>query len=301
MNSSFVKILSQFGNVETDVSFKTLTTFRTGGTAAVVVYPRSVFTLGNIIEACKSENVDYKILGNGSNILASDDYYDGVIIRLIRSLNDYYFDGNTVVAEAGTSLIGLAVKAAEKGLSGLEFACGIPGSIGGAIFMNAGAYKSSMSEVVTEVQVMIDGNLIWLSNDKCEFGYRSSIFETHTDWIITAAKLQLVNADVESIKTTMKNRQEKRVSTQPLNYPSAGSTFRNPENGFAWQFIDNIGYRGKMIGGAQVSEKHSNFLINANNATSNDINQLASEIIEKVKEQYGVELIMEVEKFNWKK
>lgn len=294
------RTLSQFGDLEPNVSFRNLTTFRVGGNARYVFYPRNIFGLTNAISICKQEGIPYKVLGNGSNILPSDDEYDGIIIKLTRYFIDYYFDEETLHAQCGCSLIALSYKAMEQSLSGLEFANGIPATLGGALFMNAGAYKCEMSDVVQEVQVLVDDDVLWLNRDQCQFSYRSSIFQRHPEWTIVSCKLKLKKGDHAVIEQLVNNRREKRSSTQPLNFPSAGSTFRNPEGNFAWHYIDQIGYRGHKVGGAQVSEKHSNFIINTGNASAADIRQLADEIRKKVKDQFNVDLIMEVEKFNWK-
>ena len=294
------KKLAQFGDLETDVSFRNLTTFRVGGIARNVFYPRNIFGLTNAISICKQENIPFKVLGNGSNILPSDEVFEGVIIKLTRYFIDYYFDDDVLYAQCGCSLIALSYTALEKSLSGLEFANGIPATLGGALFMNAGAYKCEMSDVVEEVQVLVDDDVIWLNHDQCQFGYRSSIFQRHPDWTIVSCKLRLQKGEHSAIEQLVKTRREKRSSTQPLDFPSAGSTFRNPEGGFAWKYIDEIGYRGKKLGGAQVSEKHSNFIINTGNATAEEIRQLSDEIKEKVREKFNIDLIMEVEKFNWK-
>ncbi len=300
MNRDIIRKLSQFGDCDTDVSFQTLTTFRVGGNAAVVCYPKNEFSLISILDILKDENIPFKVLGNGSNILPSDDDYDGAVIKLNRFFNQYYFDEEYLNAEGGCSLITLAVKALDQNLSGLEFASGIPGSLAGAIYMNAGAYKCEMKDIVESVRVLIKDEVVALTGEECQFAYRSSIFQSRPDWIILGARLKLTQGDHEEIQQVMKKRQKRRLETQPLEWPSAGSTFRNPETAASWQLIDGIGYRGKMIGGAQVSEKHSNFIINVNKATASDIDKLAKEIMEKVEEKYGVQLVMEVERFNWK-
>ena len=269
--------LEQFGDVEENVSFARLTTYKAGGTAHYVVYPRSIFDLQSVLGLCSESGVDYKIFGNGSNILCSDDFYDGVIIRLNRFLNQHYYENNELVARAGCSIINLAYDAMKNGLSGLEFASGIPGTLGGCLFMNAGAYKVSMSDIVSEVQVLMKNEIVWLSSEECEFSYRSSIFQRHPDWIILAARMILTPGNKEDIQKLMKTRQQRRFETQPLSMPSAGSVFRNPEEQPAWKYVDMIGYRGKSVGGASVSEMHSNFIVNSGNATGSDILTLIEE------------------------
>ena len=299
MNDQLLSLLSQYGEISKDVSFKQLTTFRIGGTAKQLIYPKDSIALAAIVSILKENEIDYKVFGNGSNILCSDKEYNGLIIKLTRTFNNHYFTNNGMIANSGCSIIALSFLAMQNGLSGLEFASGIPGTIAGCVYMNAGAYKSSMSDIVEEVEVLIDGKLVWLSNQQCQFGYRKSIFQDHQDWIITNVKIKLTPDDKEKINQLMKDRQQRRMQSQPLEYPSAGSTFRNLDNQFSWQLIDSIGYRGKKIGGAQVSEKHSNFIINVDNASAMDVIQLTDQIKKEIKEKYNLDMIMEVERFNW--
>ncbi len=300
MDNNILDLLKPYGEIQENVSFKTLTTFRVGGIAKTVIYPNDSFSLISIIKILKDNDCEYKIFGNGSNILCSEDEYDGFIIRLNRTMNNFFFDEDYLTAQAGCSIINLSYQAMKNSLSGLEFASGIPGTLAGCIFMNAGAYKSDMSNIIEEVEVLVDDKIIWLNNKECDFSYRHSIFSAHPDWIIISAKIRLHKGDQQQISELMKNRQERRMATQPLEYPSAGSTFRNTEEHFAWKLIDEIGYRGKKIGGAQVSEKHSNFIINVDNASADDIIKLTDEIKREVKDRFNVDMIMEVEKFNWK-
>lgn len=300
MDNKILDLLKPYGEIQENVSFKTLTTFRVGGIAKTVIYPNDSFSLISIIKILKDNDCEYKVFGNGSNILCSEDEYDGFIIRLNRTMNNFFFDEDYLTAQAGCSIINLSYQAMKNSLSGLEFASGIPGTLAGCIFMNAGAYKSDMSNIIEEVEVLVDDKIIWLNNKECDFSYRHSIFSAHPDWIIISAKIRLHKGDQQQISELMKNRQERRMATQPLEYPSAGSTFRNTEEHFAWKLIDEIGYRGKKIGGAQVSEKHSNFIINVDNASADDIIKLTDEIKREVKDRFNVDMIMEVEKFNWK-
>ncbi len=300
MDNNILDLLKPYGEIQENVSFKTLTTFRVGGIAKTVIYPNDSFSLISIIKILKDNDCEYKVFGNGSNILCSENEYDGFIIRLNRTMNNFFFDEDYLTAQAGCSIINLSYQAMKNSLSGLEFASGIPGTLAGCIFMNAGAYKSDMSDIIEEVEVLVDDKIIWLNNKECDFSYRHSIFSAHPDWIIISAKIRLHKGDQQQISELMKNRQERRMATQPLEYPSAGSTFRNTEEHFAWKLIDEIGYRGKKIGGAQVSEKHSNFIINVDNASADDIIKLTDEIKREVKDRFNVDMIMEVEKFNWK-
>jgi UDP-N-acetylmuramate dehydrogenase len=294
-----LKELSEYAIVETDVPMSKMTTLHIGGLAKYVVYPENTIALDAIMKMLKEKNVPYKVFGKGSNLLCSDKPFDGVVVRLDRHMDAYYFNDDEITAEAGCSLIALSYAAAKHGLSGLEFASGIPGTIGGAVFMNAGAYKSSMSEVLKEVFVYRDGVLEWIKAEDCMFGYRSSIFQKHSDWIVAGVKMKLVPGDVDEIRSLMDNRRERRIASQPLDKPSAGSVFRNPENNAAWKLIEGIGYRGRTIGGAKVSEKHVNFIVNEDCAKASDYLELVQEIQEKVRSRFGIDLHMEVEKFNW--
>ena len=196
---------------------------------------------------------------------------------------------------AGVSLIGLALKASRMGLSGMEFATGIPGTIGGAVYMNAGAYKEDMASIIKKVKLLDENdNIVELDKEELEFGYRKSILQVKK-YVCLEATLLLNYGNVDEIMALIEKRKQKRIETQPLEYPSAGSVFRNPENGFAWQLVDDIGYKGKRIGDAMVSEKHANFIINVGNATGSDIKELIYEIKNKVKDKYNVDLKVEQE------
>ncbi len=291
--------LAAYAEVECDKSFKEMTTLRIGGKVRYTIYPKDVLALCEIMRVLDREHVPFKLLGKGSDLLCSDKPYDGAVIRLDRFFNDFHIFGTRMVAEAGCSIIALSVEAMKKGLSGLEFASGIPGTLGGTLFMNAGAYRSSMSDVVQEVCVYHDKKVFWMNNAECEFAYRTSFFQKHPDYIILAASFALDEKNSEDIDALMADRRRRRMASQPLDKPSCGSVFRNPDERNAWSFIDGIGYRGKSIGGAMVSDKHCNFIVNTGGATANDYAALVEEIKEKVFEKYGVRLETEMEKFNW--
>ncbi len=295
------KQLSAYGDVEINEPLAKHTTFRIGGACAYLVYPKNQIALMRILDIAKQMNRPYKLLGKGSNLLCSDADYNGIVICLDRYMNDYYFEEDgTCVAQAGCSIILLAHEAMKRSLSGLEFACGIPGTLGGALFMNAGAYKASMSDIVQEVLVLKDGDSTWMKCDELDYAYRTSRFQKESDWIIVGAKLKLTQGDQKEIRELMDSRRTRRMATQPLDKPSAGSMFRNPSDAFAWQLIDQIGYRGKRIGGAMVSEKHPNFIVNEENASAADVAKLVDEIQTKVKQEFDIDLHTEVERFNWK-
>ena len=281
-----------------NVPLSSMTTLRIGGPARYVVYPDSTVALDALMRLLKAEKIPYKVIGKGSNLLCSDKPFDGAVIRLDK-FDDYYFLGNDLIAQAGCSIISLSYQAMKQGLSGLEFVSGIPASVGGVTFMNAGAYRSSMCDVIDSVFVYRNERFEWISNEECEFAYRRSVFHSHPDWLIIAVKIHLNNAPVSEIRDLMDSRRERRMNSQPLDKPSAGSVFQNPEEMPAWQLIDGIGYRGYRIGGAMVSEKHVNFIVNEDHATAEDYLTLVNEIKRLVDEKYHIRLHMEVERFNW--
>jgi len=291
------EFLRSHGEYYDDKYFSQLTTYKAGGKIAHFCIPNSVDDLKVIIDFLKSRKIDYKIIGNGSNLICGQSDYNGVVIKLSK-LTNYELTNNELYMEAGVMAPAIASYLSLQGLSGMEFASGIPGSIGGLVYMNAGAYKKSMSDIISSVLVLKDGDLIWFNNEECNFAYRHSIFGNHPHWIIVACKVMLQKKNPEEIQKLMADRLTRRKNSQPLDMPSAGSTFRNPENGFAWELIDGIGYRGKTVGGATVSIKHSNFIVNAGSGTGEDYLNIAYDIQDKVKTKYGIKLVLEVEKFN---
>ena len=298
MNDELFEKLKRIAEVERDVPLSAMTTLRIGGPARFVAYPDSMVALDALMRLLKEESVPFKVIGKGSNLLCSDRVYEGVVIRLDK-FDDFYFLGNDLIAQSGCSIIALSYQAMKQGLSGLEFASGIPASVGGVTFMNAGAYKRSMSDVIDSVFVYRDEKFEWISNQECEFSYRHSIFHSHPDWLIIAVRIHLETAPVSEIRDLMDSRRKRRMDSQPLDKASAGSVFQNPAEMPAWQLIDGIGYRGYRVGGAMVSEKHVNFIVNEDHATAEDFLTLVNEIKRLVKERYDISLHMEVERFNW--
>ena len=295
------KRFSAYGDVECNEPLAKHTTFQVGGCCRYYIYPKNEMCLIEILKICQSEGLPVKIFGKGSNLLCSDDPYDGVVISFDRYMNSYYFEADGVcVAQAGCSIILLAHEAMKRSLSGLEFASGIPGTLGGAIFMNAGAYRSSISDILTSVFVLKEGECVWMDAELLDYDYRHSRFQREPDWIILGGRLKLTPGDQKEISDCMDSRRKRRMSTQPLDKPCAGSMFRNPEQAQAWELIEKIGYRGKRIGGAMVSPKHANFIVNEDHAKAADIAALVKEIQRQVKEQFDIELRTEVERFNWK-
>lgn len=272
------------------------TTFRIGGTADYFVVPRNIEEVKGIIAICKEMDVPYYIIGNGSNLLVSDKGYRGVIIQLYKEMGDITVDGDVIRAQAGASLAKIANAALEKALTGFEFAAGIPGTLGGACVMNAGAYGGEMKDVLYEVTVLTpEGEVRTLSDEELELGYRTSVI-AKKDYIVLEAVLRLKKGSREEIKAVMDDLRGRRLSKQPLEYPSAGSTFKRPEGYFAGKLIQDAGLRGFRVGGAQVSEKHCGFVINAGDATAADVDELMKQVAAKVQEQFGVRLEPEVKR-----
>ena len=283
------------GKIIENPLMKKYTTYKVGGEALAIVMPDDIKSLVKLIEFVNKNNVKYKILGNGSNVIFKDELYDGIIINLSK-LDKFEVDGTIITVGAGYNLIKLAMKTAKLGLSGLEFASGIPGTVGGAVYMNAGAYKSDMGYVVSEVKVLTpDLKIKTMYNKDMDFHYRTSFLKKNPGFICLEAKIVLKKGNKDEILALLEDRKQRRLISQPLEYPSAGSVFRNPTGDFAGRLIEEIGYKGKNIGGAYVSEKHANFIINKGDAKASDIKKLISEIQDKVKEKYDIELILEQE------
>ena len=272
------------------------TTFRVGGPADFFVTPKAKEEVRDVIRICKEAGMPYYIIGNGSNLLVSDAGYRGVIVQIYKEMNEVKVEGDLVKAQAGALLSGIAAKALGAELSGFEFASGIPGTIGGACVMNAGAYGGEMKDVLESVTVLTgEGKIIELSRNELELGYRTSVI-AKKGYIVLGAVLKLERGDGEKIKTYMDELKEKRVTKQPLEYPSAGSTFKRPEGYFAGKLIEDAGLRGFQVGGAQVSEKHCGFVINRDHATAADIMELMRQVQIRVKENSGVDLEPEVKR-----
>ena len=288
------------GKVEEDASLAKYTTYKVGGVCSGIVFPKNVDCLITLIKFLRNENIPYKILGKGSNLLFSSKPYEGILIKL-DELNDVKFFGrNKIQVEAGFSLIKLSMMAAKKGLTGLEFASGIPGSVGGAVYMNASAYKSDMGYIVERVKVLTpDLRVIYLENKEMNFHYRSSFLQKHPDYICLEATLKLQKGKKEAIEEVIKERKQRRVESQPLEYPSAGSVFRNPEGEFAGKLIEDSGLKGKKHGGAMISDKHANFVINYDNASAEDIKYLIDLAHDTVLKNYDIDMKIEQEFVNW--
>lgn len=270
------------------------TTFQVGGAADFFIKITSLQQLVKTIPYLNALGLEYFILGNGSNLLVSDNGYQGVILQIGPSMSDIWVEGTKIRAQAGASLAKLAKTAMEHGLTGLEFAAGIPGTVGGAVVMNAGAYGGEMEQVVTGVHVVAqDGNILELDHNGMEFSYRSSILKNRP-FVVTEVTLTLQEGDQSAIQAKMEEYAQQRRSKQPLQYPSAGSTFKRPDGYYAGKLIMDAGLRGLRVGGAQVSEKHCGFIINDSHAQASDIYELIQEVRERVYERFGVRLEPEV-------
>lgn len=285
--------------IEKDISLSTLTTYKTGGIAKLVVYPNNINNLKQMLKLIHKYNIKYFILGKGSNTLFSDKEFNGVIIKLDK-LNNFKIKQTEIYVESGMILSKLVQASVKNELTGLEFAIGIPGTIGGAIYMNAGAYGNNMSNIVKSVIVLNEKFQIKeIPLEKLKFDYRYSIFQDNKNLICVAANIKLEHGNHDEIASKIKENLLKRKNSQPLEYPSAGSVFRNPEGNYAGKIIEELGLKGKNIGGAEISTKHANFIINKNNASSSDILKLIKLVQKEVKDKYKIDLKLEQQLVNW--
>lgn len=281
-------------NVKQQEPMSRHTTFRIGGPADFYLCPHSTKEVQEIVEICKEEKLPYFVLGNGSNLLVSDKGYRGVVVQLWKNFSDITVKDCCIQAKAGALLSKVAAEALEAGLTGMEFASGIPGTIGGAAFMNAGAYGGEMKDIIKSVKVLdTQGEVLVLPKEELKMGYRTSIVK-EKGYTVLSVELELTRGNQEEIRNTMEDLKERRTSKQPLEMPSAGSTFKRPEGYFAGKLIMDSGLRGFSVGGAQVSEKHCGFVVNKGGATAMDVLNLIREVQRKVKEQFGVDLETEV-------
>ncbi len=276
-----------------EASLKRYNTYRVDAKCKYLVFPKDELQLIELLKYLKKKKQEYIILGNGSNVILANDYYDKVVI-LLHKLNKCKIDDNTIYVDAGYSLQKLAIETSTSGLTGLEFACGIPGLVGSSIAMNAGAYNNSLSEIVESVNVINkDLEIVTMTNHELKFGYRTSLLKKEKEYIIISAVLKLEHGDKDEILERISKRRVKRIETQPLDMPSAGSVFRNPQDLYAGELIEKSGLKGYNINGAEISKKHANFIVNTGGATGKDIIKLINLAKEKVKENYNVELILE--------
>ena len=275
---------------------KNHTTFRVGGPADIFLTP-SAEELPAVLSVCREEQMPVTVIGNGSNLLVGDQGIRGVVICIGSGMRGIRVDGEKIFLEAGVTLAAVAQQAAKAGLTGLEFASGIPGTFGGAVVMNAGAYGGEMKDVIVSVRVISeDGEILTLSKEELDLSYRHSVIPEHGYLVIDGELLLTREKDPDQITERMEELKKKRIEKQPLEYPSAGSTFKRPEGYFAGKLIMDAGLRGFSVGGAAVSEKHCGFVINKGNATAADICALMDEVTRIVKEKYAVTLEPEVKK-----
>ena len=264
------------------------------GYANYLVCPNNVLELKSLINFIKDNNLKYKIIGNGSNLIFNGNY-NGILIKL-NKLNNLEINDTIVTVEAGYNLQKLAYKTAKLGLSGLEFASGIPATIGGSVFMNAGAYNASISDLIKEALVLTPQlEIIMMTKEQLNFSYRTSFFQANKNYICLGVTFSLTKGDVQDINALIEERRTRRIATQPLEYPSAGSVFRNPPNDSAWRLITEAGFKGKEFNNVLVSEKHANFIINPHGSNGKYIVELIREIQKEVKDKFKVDLILEQE------
>lgn len=282
--------------IYTDEPMKKHTTFRVGGNADFFVVPKTIDEVKRVVMLCMEQDMPYYVLGNGSNLLVGDKGYRGVVIQIYKEMNNIIVEGHKMRVQAGALLSKIGSVALEAGLTGFEFAAGIPGTMGGAVVMNAGAYGGEMKDVLEAVTVLTkEGEVLTLSKEELDMGYRTSVVAKR-EYIVLEAIIALELGDPDTIKAKMDELKVQRTTKQPLEFPSAGSTFKRPEGYFAGKLIQDAGLRGLQVGGAQVSEKHCGFVINKGDATAADIVELMNQVSERVKDKFGVELEPEVKR-----
>ena len=292
-------IARKLGKVLINEKISNYTTYRVGGKARAIVYPKTIEELCDLVKLLNEKNVKYFVLGNGSNVLFSDKLYDGIIIKL-DYFNSVEFNDEVITVGAGVSLIKISRESVKRSLSGLEFADGIPGTVGGGIFMNAGAYGENMAMIVDKVRIVNEkGKIIELNNEQMNFSYRTSYLQKHLKCVCIGATLKLKKTNQEDLENFVLDRRNRRKETQPLNYPSAGSVFRNPEGMYAGELIEKMGLKGFSVGKAEISTKHANFIINKGNAKASDIKKIIDYIKAKAQDKYNVKLRVEQRLINW--
>ena len=292
MYQQLIDSLSKEAKILLNEPMKNHTSFKIGGPADILIIPSSISDIQKVLEFAK--NIPLYVIGNGSNLLVNDEGIKGIVLKIANCLNSVEVDGEYIVAEAGATLALVSNIAKKNSLTGMEWACGIPGSIGGAVYMNAGAYGGEMKDIIVETTYINENNeIITVNNQEHNFSYRKSVF-TNTTNVILQTKIKLQKGNYEEIESKMKELLEQRRIKQPLEYPSAGSTFKRPEGYFVGKIIDELGLKGYTIGGAQVSEKHGGFIINKGDATAKDVKELIEYIVNRVEEAYNIRLETEV-------
>jgi UDP-N-acetylmuramate dehydrogenase len=284
------------GKVKINEPLSQYTTMKIGGPADLLIVPSSIENLAKVMEVIRKFDLKWRAIGRGSNLLVSDKGIEGAVIKLGSGLDEIEINNDEIKVGSGYSLISLSTMISKKGLSGLEFASGIPGSVGGAVYMNAGAHGSDISKILTKAHILFeDGTMEWLSNEEMEFSYRTSILQKRRPGIVVEAVFQLKKGNQAEIVAEMQKNKDYRKITQPWNYPCAGSIFRNPLPHYAGKLIQEAGLKGFQIGGAKISEMHGNFIVNAGNASAEDVLRLVQYVKDKIYELYEVKMETEVE------
>ncbi|MDE6181859.1 MAG: UDP-N-acetylmuramate dehydrogenase, partial [Eubacteriales bacterium] len=269
------------------------TTFKIGGKVDIMLLPKNIDEIKKCINYCEENNINYYVMGNGSNLLVSDKGFRGIIIKIFKNFNNIQIDGNIINAQAGATLSAISKFALENSLSGFEFASGIPGTIGGGVCMNAGAYGNELKDIIKSVTVIENGQIIKLKNSQCGFEYRNSRILKEKITVLEA-QIELKKGNKEEILAKMKEINKTRNEKQPIEYPSAGSTFKRPLNNFAGKLIMEAGLKGKSVGGAYISEKHCGFIVNKGGATCKDVLELAEIACKEVKKKFDINLEKEI-------
>jgi UDP-N-acetylmuramate dehydrogenase len=284
------------GKVKENELLSLHTTMKIGGPADLFIEPSSLENIQKVMSFIKERQLPWRAIGRGSNLLVSDKGIEGVVIKLSSGLDHLTINDSTITVGGGHSIVSLSTLISKKGLSGLEFASGIPGSVGGAVYMNAGAHGSDISKILTKAHILFeDGSIEWLSNEEMEFTYRTSVLQKKRPGIVLEAEFKLTKGDRAAIVSQMQKNKDYRKVTQPWNFPCAGSIFRNPLPNYAGKLIEDAGLKGFQIGGAKISEMHGNFIVNAGNATAKDVLDLIQYIKDKILNLYGINIETEVE------
>ncbi|AZU61433.1 UDP-N-acetylmuramate dehydrogenase [Neobacillus mesonae] len=284
------------GKVKRDEPLANHTTIKIGGPADLFIEPSSVDNLKKVMTVVEKHNLNWRAIGRGSNLLVSDKGIEGVVIKLGQGLDHLEINGTEIIAGGGHSLVTLSTLISRNGLSGLEFASGIPGSVGGAVYMNAGAHGSDISNILTRAHILFnDGSMEWLTNEEMEFSYRTSILQKKRPGIVVEAVFQLTEGERTEIVALMQKNKDYRKVTQPWNFPCAGSIFRNPLPNYAGKLVEIAGLKGYKIGGAEISQMHGNFIVNAGNATAGDVLALIEHVKDTIYSLYQIKMETEVE------
>lgn len=284
------------GKVKINEPMAQYTTIKIGGPADLFIEPSSIENLAKVMEIVRKHNLKWRAIGRGSNLLVSDEGIEGAVIKLGPGMDELEINGSEIKAGGGYSLVSLATLISKKGLSGLEFASGIPGSVGGAVYMNAGAHGSDISKILTKAHVLFDdGTMEWLSNEEMEFSYRTSVLQIKRPGIVVEAAFKLAEGDRSTIVAEMQKNKDYRKETQPWNFPCAGSIFRNPLPQYAGRLVQEAGLKGFNIGGAKISEMHGNFIVNAGGATAGDVLAVIQHVKDTIYNMFGIKMETEVE------